>query len=125
MHWKISFIQIGSKKTEGDTILLFSPDNITPISSIQLGTKVYGMCWGRTYVSEKETKLCLFCLTEKREIIQIIEGDKVMTREEDRKPAVSGFVEVYAVDKVEQQANELKKKNEQYRMICESWVDYL
>ena len=78
------------------------------------------MCWGRTYVSEKETKLCLFCLTEKREIIQIIEGDKVMKREEDGKPAVSGFVEVYAVDKVEQQANELKKKNEQYRMICES-----
>ena len=42
-----------------------------------------------------------------------------MKREEDGKPAVSGFDEVYAVDKVEQQANELKKKNEQYRMICE------
>lgn len=111
-------IHIGSKKNEGDTILLFTPESITPISSIQLGTKVFGMCWGRTYVSENETKLCLFCLTEKREIIQIIEGDKVMKKEEDGKVAVTGFDEVYAVDKVEEQANMLKKKNEEYRMIC-------
>ena len=55
--------------------------------------------------------MCLFCLTEKRDIIQIVEGEVkeggISGAEETG--GFSAFDEVFDVDKVEERAQALKK----------------
>lgn len=61
--------------------------------------------------------MCLFCLTEKREIIQIVEGEGALSTMESEK-AVTAFDEVFDVDKVEERALALNQAND-YRMCRE------
>ena len=59
--------------------------------------------------------MCLFCLTEKREIIQIVEGEvqsPANSAQPDETPVISAFDEVFEVDKVEERANTLRQESD-------------
>ena len=63
--------------------------------------------------------MCLFCLTEKREIIQIVEGEAKegpFSGVEESK-GFSAFDEVFDVDKVEERAQALKKATDYSRPV--------
>ena len=98
---------------QADTVLIFRPESATPVASVSLTTRVHCMCWGKTSIQEGR-KLCLFCLTEKREIIQIVEGEvkKTTSSGMEENEGFSAFDEVFDVDKVEERANALKKDSD-------------
>ena len=79
-------------------VLIYDPESATPIMSIKLKTKVVAMTWGRESAQEGK-QLCLFCLTKKGEIIELVEGEpKKVENKELMKP--TAFDEVFEVDKV-------------------------
>lgn len=76
------------------------------------------MCWGRTSIQEGR-RMSLFCLTEKREIIQIVEGESELKIVNEIGEGVTAFDEVFDVDKVEERASALKKGSDYGRLINE------
>lgn len=76
------------------------------------------MCWGRTSIQEGR-RMSLFCLTEKREIIQIVEGESELKMVNESAEGVTAFDEVFDVDKVEERASVLKKGSDYGMLINE------
>lgn len=63
--------------------------------------------------------MSLFCLTEKREIIQIVEGESELKMVNESAEGVTAFDEVFDVDKVEERASVLKKGSDYGMLINE------
>lgn len=63
--------------------------------------------------------MSLFCLTEKREIIQIVEGESELKMVNELAEGVTAFDEVFDVDKVEERASVLKKGSDYGMLINE------
>ena len=127
LHPEVPYVAIAVKSTitfhhsfidqqaeNHDTVLIFKPESQVPVASITLTTKVHAMCWGKTSIQEGR-QMCLFCLTEKREIIQIVEGEvktPANSTQPDETPVISAFDEVFEVDKVEERANSLRQESD-------------
>lgn len=79
------------------------------------------MCWGRTSIQEGR-RMSLFCLTEKREIIQIVEGESELKMVNELAEGVTAFDEVFDVDKVEERASVLKKGSDYGMLINEMMI---
>ena len=111
-------LSVDQQAVHHDSVLIFKPESQIPVASITLTTKVHAMCWGKTSI-EAGRQMCLFCLTEKREIIQIVEGEILSTiTKPDETPVVSAFDEVFEVDKVEERANALRQESD-YSKECD------
>lgn len=95
--------------------MIFEPEHSTPIASITLTTQVHAMCWGKTSIQEGR-RISLFCLTEKREIIQIVEGESGLKMVNEKEEIITAFDEVFDVDKVEERASALKKAGDYSRL---------
>lgn len=84
-----------------------------------LSTPVLAMVWGRDSV-RLGRRLCLFALTERREIIKIVEGEsseeKSPTGDEEK---VTAFVKCLMVDLVEKRAQTIQAEKD-YSNHCES-----
>ena len=96
--------------SDTDTILILSPESSRPVASVTLNAHVEAMCWGKESVRSGR-RVCLFCLTDRREIIRIVEGEA--ERAElvgDEVKKVTAFDEVFDVDKVEEMAETMKRK---------------
>lgn len=66
--------------------------------------------------------MSLFCLTEKREIIQIVEGESELKMVNELADGVTAFDEVFDVDKVEERASVLKKGSDYGMLINEMMI---
>lgn len=100
---------IGSTQPEGDTILIFTPQSSTPVASVTLASPVLALVWGRESV-RLGRRVCLFALTERREIIKIVEGEASTMEVESHgdEEKVTAFDEVFDVDLVEKRAQTIR-----------------
>lgn len=112
-----SFVE--STQPSVDSILIFTPQSSTPIASVTLSTPVLAMVWGRDSV-RLGRRLCLFALTERREIIKIVEGEASEEEESHGdEEKVTAFDEVFDVDLVEKRAQTIQAEKD-YSNHCES-----
>ena len=94
---------------ETDSILILSPESSTPVASVTLNAHVEAMCWGKESIRSGR-RVCLFCLTDRREIIKIVEGEAERVElVGDEVKKVTAFDEVFDVDKVEEMAETMKR----------------
>ena len=94
---------------ETDSILILSPESSTPVASVTLNAHVEAMCWGKESI-RSGSRVCLFCLTDRREIIKIVEGEAERVElVGDEVKKVTAFDEVFDVDKVEEMAETMKR----------------
>lgn len=99
---------VSVKSGECYAVLICDPESATPIMSMKLKTKVMAMAWGRESAQEGR-QLCLFCLTKKGELIELVEGE--LKRVENKEPMkATAFDEVFEVDKVESLSKKMMKK---------------
>lgn len=94
--------------TDTDTVMIVRPEDGKPVASFALTTQVLKMCWGREKTSAGERR-CLFCLTGRREIVKIVEGEEEVEEEQGEERKVTAFDEVFDVDKVEELAGKIKQ----------------
>ena len=100
----------------GDTILVFQPASSSPIASITLTTNVVALAWGRESV-RLGRRSCIFALTERREVIKIVDGEVIVQEEkeengEEEEMAISAFDEVFDVDQVEKRAQSVRAETD-------------
>ena len=100
----------------GDTILVFQPESSSPIASITLTTNVVALAWGRESV-KLGRRACIFALTERREVIKIVDGEAVVQEEkeengEEEEMKISAFDEVFDVDQVEKRAQSVRAETD-------------
>ena len=99
---------VSVKSGECYAVLIYDPESAVPIVSMKLKTRVMAMTWGRESAQEGK-QLCLFCLTKKGEIIELVEGElEKVDSKEQMKP--TAFDEVFEVDKVENLSKKVMKK---------------
>jgi len=112
----------------GDTILVFQPESSSPIASITLTTNVVALAWGRESV-RLGRRACIFALTERREVIKIVDGEVVVQEKEEEKEeeeeetAISAFDEVFDVDQVEKRAQSIRAETDYSK--CEGWTAWI
>jgi hypothetical protein len=109
-------MNIVPKPSKACSVLLISPDSPTPLASVTLPIKVFAMCWARDSAA-RGRRLCLYCLTDNREIIKVVEGEvekqnvlEAATRGEAKK--VSAFDEVFSVDQVAELSVAVKRETD-------------
>ena len=94
------------------SVLIFSPESATPLASVTLSVGVEAMCWGK-----EAERLCLHCVTRRREIVTVVEGEVAVPETAEEEKPVTAFDEVFDVDKVQEMAETLKAKKN-YRRDC-------
>ena len=94
------------------SVLIFSPESATPLASVTLSVGVEAMCWG-----VEAERLCLHCMTRRREIVTVVEGEVAVPETAEEEKPVTAFDEVFDVDKVQEMAETLKAKKN-YRRDC-------
>ena len=109
----------------GDTILVFQPASSSPIASVTLTTNVVALAWGRESV-RLGRRSCIFALTERREVIKIVDGEVAVQEEkeengEDEEGTISAFDEVFDVDQVEKRAQSVRAETDYSK--CGGWTE--
>lgn len=99
--------QVDEEKPESDSLLFFQPESATPVASVTLNTKVWALAYGRE-AARQGRRRCVFAMTEKREIVKVVEGEGTEAMEEEE-TTISAFDEVFDVDQVEKEAENLRK----------------
>ena len=92
------------------SVLIFSPESATPLASVTLSVGVEAMCWGK-----EAERLCLHCVTRRREIVTVVEGEVAVPETAEEEKPVTAFDEVFDVDKVQEMAETLKAKKNYLR----------
>ena len=119
-------VAVQNPSSAGDTILVFHPTSSSPITSITLATNVVALTYGRESVRHGR-RPCIFALTERREVIKIVEGEgeRVTTgmmdgeneHENEHEQTVSAFDEVFDVDQVEKRAQTVRAETDYSRCV--------
>lgn len=99
--------QVDEEKPESDSLLFFQPESATPVASVTLNTKVWALAYGREGARQGRRR-CVFAMTEKKEIVKVVEGE-VKEAMEEEETTISAFDEVFDVDQVEKEAENLRK----------------
>lgn len=101
--------QVDEERPESDSLLFFRPESATPVASVTLNTKVWALAYGREGARQGRRR-CVFAMTEKKEIVKVVEGEvKETTEATEEEATVSAFDEVFDVDQVEKEAENLRK----------------
>ena len=97
------------ERPESDSLLFFRPESATPVASVTLNTKVWALAYGREGARQGRRR-CVFAMTEKKEIVKVVEGEvKETTEATEEEMTISAFDEVFDVDQVEKEAENLRK----------------
>lgn len=101
--------QVDEERPESDSLLFFQPESATPVASVTLNTKVWALAYGREGARQGRRR-CVFAMTEKKEIVKVVEGEvKDTTEATEEEMTISAFDEVFDVDQVEKEAENLRK----------------
>ena len=104
--------QVDEERPESDSLLFFRPESATPVASVTLNTKVWALAYGREGARQGRRR-CVFAMTEKKEIVKVVEGEvKETTEATEEEMTISAFDEVFDVDQVEKEAEYLRKGRE-------------
>lgn len=125
-------VAVQNPSSAGDTILVFHPASSSPITSITLATNVVALTYGRESVRHGR-RPCIFALTERREVIKIVEGegervttgamngenehDKENENENENEQTISAFDEVFDVDQVEKRAQTVRAETDYSKCV--------